>query len=138
MIENKKLRFNYQTIEKYQAGIVLEGTEVRSLRENKGSLVDSFCYFKNNELFIKNFQISCLNTQFKYHDEKRDKKLLLTKKELKKLKKESEKPGYSIIPECVLVHKGLYKVIIWLCKGKKEYDKREAIKQRDLQRELKI
>lgn len=137
-IKNKKALFNYEVIEKLIAGIVLKGTEIKSIRLGKASLVDSFCIIRNNEVILKNsyiakFDIAAMNN----HEERCDRKLLLNKQEINKWKKKVEIQGIAIIPIKMFINEnGLCKVELALCKGKKEYDKRETIKERDNKREL--
>ena len=117
MIVNKKAKFEYEFVDKYDAGIMLTGPDVKSIREGKFSLTDAYCIFQSNELFMNN------------------KKLLLKRKELSKLQKSLVK-GFSIIPYKIYENeRGIFKMEVYLAKGKKLYDKREAIKQRDIQRE---
>ena len=137
-INNKKASFDYEFLEKIIAGIVLKGTEIKSIREGKASLVDSFCIINNNEVILKNsyikkFDIAAMNN----HEERRDRNLLLNKQEINRWKKSLLNPGITIIPIKMFINnKGLCKVEIALCKGKKEYDKRESIKERDNKKEL--
>ena len=134
---NKKARFNYFILDELTAGIVLTGTEIKSIRERKVNINEAYCFFKNNELFIKQMHIA----QYKFgniynHEELRYRKLLLNKKELIKLKNNLE-IGQSIIPlELFINNKGFAKIIIALVKGKKLYDKRKAIKEKDIQRRI--
>lgn len=138
-IENRKAKYNYQIIDSYIAGISLIGSEVKSLRNKQADLSESYCVFRNNELILKNCYIHKYNNIAYTREENVDRKLLLTKKELKKLKKEVENPGYSIIPIAIIVNDpGFIKFKIALCKGKHNYDKRETIKKRDLEREMKL
>lgn len=137
-IQNRKARFDYIVISTEVAGMVLTGSEVKQLREGRASLVDSYCYFQDGELYVKNFNINESKIAFT-HEPKRDKKLLLRKIELRKLKKELEKnQGYTIVPLAVFCNeKTLFKMEIGLCKGKKTYDKRETIKKRDAERDIR-
>jgi SsrA-binding protein len=132
---NKKALFNYFILEKFSAGIVLTGTEIKSIREKKVSINESFCFLNNNEIFIKQMHIPQYNFGNIYnHYETRIRKLLLQKKEIKKIKNKLEK-GMTILPlRLFLNEKNLAKVEIALAKGKKLYDKRNAIKERDLKR----
>lgn len=136
--KNKKAYFDYNFITTYIAGIILTGTEIKSIRQHKCSLVDTYCYIKNNEIFIKNSYIAKYeNSGYCTHEERRDRKLLLTKQEIKKLNKECQNPGYTIIPIKIFINeKGLCKIELALCKGKKQYDKRESIKQKDINRDI--
>lgn len=137
-IKNKKAYFDYAFLEIYICGIVLTGTEIKSIRDGKASLVDTFCYIHNKEVWMKNSYIAEYeNGSFNNHEVRRDRKLLLTKKEIQSLSKNIVIPGYTIIPIKLFINdKGYCKVEIALCKGKKEYDKRESIKERDNKREL--
>jgi SsrA-binding protein len=137
-IKNKKASFNYEFLETYTAGIVLEGTEIKSIRLGKVSLVDSFCLIRNNQVIMKNSLINKFEVSGVYnHEEKRDRVLLLNKQEIRHLKKKLEVQGITLIPIKLYINeKNLCKVDIALCKGKKEYDKRESIKEQDNKREL--
>jgi len=133
--ENRKVRFNYNVLETFVSGICLIGSEVKSARANKISTNDSYCYFKDDELFVKNFFIY-ENKNALEHDPNRDKKLLLKKSELSKLKKKLIK-GHSILLTKVLINeKGLIKCEIVLGLGKKQWDKRNALKEKDLEKNL--
>lgn len=138
-IENRKAKFNYEFIDKYEAGIQLFGTEIKSIRQGKVGISESFCEFKNQELYIINMNIDEYTLGGKYynHTARRERKLLLKKKELKKLEKEVRNTGLTIIPvRLYLNDAGFAKVKIALCRGKKLYDKRENIKEKDIKREL--
>jgi SsrA-binding protein len=137
-IKNKRASHDYEFIDKYIAGIQLTGTEIKSIRNGKAGLVDSFCFFVNNELFIKNMHVAeYWWGNMNNHDPRRDRKLLLTRKELEKLRKRSQEKGLTIIAYRLFINeKGLAKVEIALSKGKKEYDKREDLKQKDARREM--
>ena len=137
-IRNKKASFEYELIEKYIAGILLSGTEIKSIRNGKVSLNDAYCQFYAGELFAKNVHISeyelgtCNN-----HPAKRDRKLLLNKKELQKLDRKVKESGYTIIPTRLFINeRGLAKMEIALARGKKVYDKRETLKRKDTDREI--
>ncbi|MBL7918633.1 MAG: SsrA-binding protein SmpB [Bacteroidia bacterium] len=136
-IENRRAKFDYQFLEKFIAGIVLKGTEIKSIREGKAALNDSYCYLKNGELFIKNMHISEYSeASFYTHEPLRERKLLLQKQELNKLSKKIKDQGLTIIPIRLFINEqGFAKLEIALSKGKKEFDKREDIKKRDIQRE---
>ena len=133
-IVNKKAKFEFFFERTENAGMVLVGSEVKSIREGKCTLVDAFCFFENGELFIRGMNIP--NNCYAYsHDQMRNRKLLLKKKELKKLEKDLIK-GLTIIPYRIYENDyGILKIEICLAKGKKLYDKRETIKERDIQRE---
>lgn len=138
-IQNKKARFQYEILDKYTAGIVLTGTEIKSIRSSKASIAESFCEFnENGELFVVNMTIQEYAFGNYYnHKPKATRKLLLNKKELKKLSKEVQNTGLTIIPLRLYINeKGYAKLEIALAKGKKLYDKRETIKDRDNKRNL--
>lgn len=136
-IINRKAKYNYDVIETYTAGIVLMGSEVKSIKNGNANIGDAYCYVSNNEVILKNSHVSKYDSdKFTNHDELRERKLLLTKKEIRKLNEKSQIPGYTIIPLKIYVVKGLIKVLIGLCKGKHDYDKRNDIKDRDNEREL--
>ena len=138
-IQNKKARFLYEILDKYTAGIVLTGTEIKSIRSSKASIAESFCEFnERGELFVINMNIEEYAFGNYYnHRPKAERKLLLNKKELKKLYKEVQNTGLTIIPLRLFINdKGFAKMDIALAKGKKLYDKRETIKDRDNKRDL--
>ncbi len=138
-IQNKKARFQYEILDKYTAGIVLTGTEIKSIRSSKASIAESFCEFsENGELFVVNMTIQEYAFGNYYnHKPKATRKLLLNKKELKKLNKEVQNTGLTIIPLRLFINdKGYAKLDIALAKGKKLFDKRETIKDRDNKRNL--
>ncbi len=138
-IQNKKARFEYELLEKYTAGIVLTGTEIKSIRNSKASISESFCEFnEKRELFVVNMYIEEYLFGSHYnHKPRAERKLLLNKRELKKLNKEVKNSGLTIVPLKLFINdKGLAKLIIALAKGKKIYDKRETIKDRDNKRNL--
>ena len=137
-IKNRKASFEYHFLDTYTAGIMLQGTEIKAISEGKANLQESYCAFKENELWILNLHISPYDMGTHYnHEPKRERKLLLSKKELKKLDAKSKEKGLTIIPFRLFINqRGLAKVEIALAKGKKLYDKREDIKQKDLKREL--
>lgn len=133
-ITNKRAKFEYHLLDKYEAGIVLSGTEIKSIRNSKASITDSFCEFNDrNELFVINMSIEEYNYGSKYnHKPKDSRKLLLNKNELKKLNKEVANSGLTIIPlKLYINNNGYAKIQIALAKGKKLYDKREDIKDRE-------
>ena len=137
-IRNKKASYEYQFIDKYVAGIVLKGSEIKSIRLGKVNLQDGYCTFFNNELYVKELHIAPYELAKNYnHEAKRDRKLLLNKRELKKLHAKNKEKGLTIIPVRIFINdKGLAKLEIALAKGKKLYDKRETIAKRDFQREV--
>lgn len=134
-IVNRKAHFNYEILESFTAGIVLTGSEVKAIRNGKITISESFCTIDNNEVFVKNSNISIKESTFFSSNPTRDRKLLLNKTEIKRLKRGVEQKGNTIIPLRLFVNeKGFIKVEIALCRGKKNYDKRETIKERDLER----
>lgn len=138
-IKNKKAKFEYEILDTYIAGIVLSGTEIKSIRLGKASISESFCEFNDlSELFVINMQVDEYSHGSHYnHKPKAERKLLLQRRELKKLEKEVKTSGLTIVPLNLFVNdKGLAKVKIALAKGKKLYDKRESIKERDTKRNL--
>jgi SsrA-binding protein len=138
VIKNKKASHDYEFIEKFIAGIILSGTEIKSLRLGKATLADSYCFFSNGELFIKGMHIAeywwgNLNN----HDPLRERKLLLTSRELRKIERKIKESGLTIIVIKVFINnRGLAKAEIAISKGKKEYDKRETLKRKDATREM--
>jgi SsrA-binding protein len=138
VIKNKKASHDYEFIEKFVAGIILSGTEIKSIRLGKATLADSYCFFSNGELFIKGMHIAeywwgNLNN----HDPLRERKLLLTSRELRKIERKIKESGLTIIVIKVFINiRGLAKAEIAISKGKKEYDKRETLKRKDAKREM--
>lgn len=137
-IKNKKAYFEYHILDKYIAGISLLGTEIKSIRAGKANINDSFCSFLNDELYIHQMHISeYSHGSFYNHEARRERKLLLTKKELSKLKVKGQERGYTIIPLRMFIsNRGFAKIEIALAQGKKDFDKRETIKERENKREL--
>ena len=137
-IKNKRASFDYIFTETYTAGIVLTGTEIKSIRLSKASLVDTYCTFINNELWVKNMHVAeYFYGSYNNHVARRDRKLLLDRKELRKLRQAVKNPGFTIVPTRLFINeKGLAKLAIALARGKHEYDKRESIKERDDKREM--
>lgn len=137
-IKNKRAYFDYHIVEKFNAGIVLLGTEIKSVRQGKVNMSDAFCMFIGSTLYARNLHISeYSHSSFYNHDIKRDRVLLLQKKELKKLKAKSEEKGYTIVPLRIFTNeRGFAKMEIALAQGKKEFDKRDSIKERESKREL--
>ncbi|WP_163377866.1 SsrA-binding protein SmpB [Cyclobacterium sp. SYSU L10401] len=137
-IRNKKASFEFEFLDKFKSGIVLRGTEIKSIREGKVSLTEAYCYFKGDELFIKQMHIApyTLAAHFN-HDPVRERKLLLQKQELKRLQNKFSEKGLSIIPVRIFINdRGLAKVEVALAKGKKVHDKRQSIKEKDAKRDL--
>ncbi len=137
-IKNRKASFEYTFIDKYEAGIQLSGTEIKSVREGEANIADAFCTFFNDELFVRNMHISAYKEgTYNNHEAKRDRKLLLNKKELKKLSGKLKDKGLTIVPlRLFIADSGYAKLDIALSKGKKSYDKREDLKTKDARREM--
>lgn len=137
-IKNRRATFDYAVLDRYVAGIQLYGTEIKSIRESKASLVDTYCLFQGDELWVKQMHI----TEYRFgsyanHEVRRDRKLLLQRKELRKLQRQVKDTGKTIIPLRLFINeKGLAKVEIGLCQGKHEYDKRQTIKEREDKRQM--
>lgn len=136
-ILNRKARYDYVIEDTYEAGIVLTGTEIKSVRQGKVNIKDSYAIIRNDEIYLLNTHISIYEEGNRFnHEEDRTRKLLLHKREILKLKNKLELEGYTLIPLRFYFAKNKCKVEIGLCKGKKNYDKKESIKERDIQREL--
>lgn len=137
-IKNKRISWEYFLIEKLIAGIVLTGTEIKSIRQGKANLADAFCYFEEGELFVRGMHISEYSYgTYNNHITKRDRKLLLNARELKKLHIKVKEKGMTIVPVVLFINeKGLAKLEIALAKGKHFYDKRESLKEKDTKREI--
>ncbi len=138
-IQNKKAKFEYEILDTYDAGIMLVGTEIKSIREGKATITESFCEFNDRaELFVINMYVDeYTHASYFNHQMRRERKLLLNKKELKKLHKEVKNTGLTIVPlRLYLNDKGLAKLKIALCKGKKLHDKRNSLKDKDNKRDL--
>lgn len=138
-IKNRRATFDYEIIETFTAGLVLTGTEIKSIRAGHASLVDTFCYVTaQGEVWVKNMNIATyFYGTYNNHEARRDRKLLLNKKEIAKLVKSGRDAGYTIVPLRLFVsERGYAKLVIGIARGKKEYDKREAIKERDDKRSL--
>lgn len=137
-ILNRQAKFNYEILETFEAGIVLTGTEIKSLRNGNANIKDSYANIKNEEIFLLNMHISHYEEGNIFnHEETRTRKLLLHKKEILKLKNKIDLNGYTIVPLKIYFVKNKAKVLIGLAKGKKTYDKREDIKKRDIEREIR-
>jgi len=137
-IKNRKAAFEYFFIEEFTAGIVLTGTEIKSIRLGKASLVDTYCTVINGEMWVKGMSISpYFYGSYNNHDQKRDRKLLLTRREIQRLESATKQTGYTIVPLLVFIDdKGRAKMDIALCKGKKEFDKRQTLKEKEDRREM--
>lgn len=135
--QNKKARFNYTVEDSIECGVVLEGTEVKSVKEGSISFNDSFALIENNEVWIQNFHISEYSYSSVFnHNPDRKKKLLLHKDQIKRLKRKVEEKGYTLIPLDFYLKDGRVKMTLGICKGKKQFDKRADIKERDINREI--
>ena len=137
-IKNRRASFDYEFIEEYTAGIVLTGTEIKSIRAGKAGLADAYCYFHRGELWIKGMYVAeyKLGTYYN-HAERRERKLLLQRKELAKLERKTKESGLTIVPLRVFLNeRGFAKVRVALARGKKQYDKRESLKAKDARREM--
>ena len=137
-IKNKKASFDYELLETFVAGIVLTGTEIKSIRLGKASLVDTYCIMNRGELWVKNMNISeYFYGTYNNHDARRERKLLLTKRELQKIDRFSKDTGFTIVPTKLFINeKGLAKLVVAIAKGKKSYDKRQSLKEKDDKREM--
>ena len=132
-IKNRRATFDYAISDTFTAGLVLTGTEIKSIRQGKASLVDTFCYVNNGEVWVKNMYIAeYFYGTYNNHTERRDRKLLLNRKEIEKLGKNGKEAGFSIIPlRLFLNDRGYAKLVIGIARGKKEYDKRQSLRERD-------
>jgi SsrA-binding protein len=137
-IKNKRAEHDYLLVDKYTAGIVLTGTEIKSIRAGKASLVDTFCFINNGEVWVKNMYVAeYFYGSYNNHAARRDRKLLLNRKEIRKLQSASKSPGYTIVPTLLFIDEnGRAKLDIYLCRGKKEYDKRETLKDKEGRMEI--
>ena len=137
-IKNKRATFDYLISDTYTAGIVLTGTEIKSIRESRASLVDTYCTFINDEMWDKNMHVAeYFYGSYNNHSTRRDRKLLLERKELRKLQQTVKNPGFTIVPVRLFINeKGLAKLVIGVARGKHEYDKRQSLKERDDKREM--
>ncbi|MGV8964171.1 MAG: SsrA-binding protein [Candidatus Saccharimonadaceae bacterium] len=137
-IRNKRANFDYELIETFTAGIVLTGTEIKSIRLGKASLVDTFCIFEKKELWVRNMNISeYFYGSYNNHSARRDRKLLLNRTELKKISRLTKETGFTIIPTRLFINdKGLAKLNLAIAKGKKEYDKRHSLRDKEDKRAM--
>ncbi len=137
-IKNRRASFDYAIGDTFTAGIVLTGTEIKSIRLGKASLVDTFCYVDREEVWVKNMYVAeYFYGTYNNHTERRDRKLLLSKKEIRQLDKQSKEPGNTIVPLRLFIsERGYAKLVIGIGRGKKEFDKRQAIKERDDKRAM--
>ena len=137
-VKNRKASFEYFFVDEYTAGIVLTGTEIKSVRAGKASLVDTYCYIDRGEMWVKGMNISpYFYGSYANHEAKRERKLLLTRREINKLEEATKQLGYTIVPTLMYIDEhGRAKVDIALCRGKKQYDKRQTMKEREDKREM--
>lgn len=137
-IKNKRASYDYAIGDTYTAGIVLTGTEIKALRQGKASLADTFCYVDHGEVWVKNMYIAeYFYGTYNNHAERRDRKLLLNKKEIAKIEKTGKEAGFTIVPLRLFINdRGLAKLVIGVARGKKEYDKRQSIKEREDKRAM--
>lgn len=138
IVENRLARHEYFIEEVLEAGIVLDGGEVKSVKKGDINLADGFCLISNGEIFLKNVHIAVYDKASAYNikDSRRDRKLLLNKSEIAKLKKKVEEKGYTLVPVKVYLKQSLIKVEVGLCKGKHTYDKKQSLKEKDIKREI--
>ena len=136
-IQNRKARHDYKVEETFEAGLVLKGTEVKSIRAGKASFTDAFAYLKNGEVFLRELYIKPYEHGSYYnHDPRRERKLLLNKKEIRQLDKFVQQKGYTLVPLKMYFKRGNAKVLIGVAKGKKSFDKRDSIKEKDVKRQI--
>lgn len=137
-IKNRRAEFEYKFLDTYEAGIVLQGTEIKSIRKGHANLRDSYCFFKKGELYVKSLFIAEYEFgTYANHEPRRTRKLLLKRTELRKLEKKVKEKGFTIVPyRLYLNERGIAKLEVALAQGKRSYDKRETIKQKDLKREM--
>lgn len=138
LIKNKRATFDYELLETFTAGIVLTGTEIKSIRQGKASLVDTFCIVEKGEVWVKNMYVAeYFYGTYNNHVARRDRKLLLNKKEIRKIFDAIRTSGFTVVPTRLFINeKGLAKLVIAIAKGKNEYDKRDSIRERDDRREM--
>ena len=137
-IKNKRASFDYEFIDTFTAGIVLTGTEIKSIRAGKASLVDTYCYINNGEIWVKNMYVALYSEgSYNNHVERRDRKLLLNRREIRKIQNTVKAPGFSIVPVLLFIDEnGRAKLDIHIARGKKEYDKRETLKEKEDRRDI--
>lgn len=137
-IKNRRANFDYEIGDTYTAGLVLTGTEIKSIRQGKASLADTYCVVQNGEVWVKGMYVAeYFYGSYNNHSARRDRKLLLSKKEIAKLAKAFEDPGFSIVPMRIFINeRGFAKLVIGVGKGKKQYDKRQSIKEREDKRQI--
>ena len=137
-IKTKRASFDYLLMDKFTAGIVLTGTEIKSIRAGKASLVDTFCFIHNGEVWVKNMYVAEYSYgSYNNHAARRDRKLLLNRREIQKMQQATKTPGFTIVPTLLFIDEnGRAKLDVHLCRGKKEYDKRETLKEKQDRREM--
>lgn len=137
-IKNKRATFDYELVETFTAGIVLTGTEIKSIRLGKAGLVDTYCFFERGELWVRNMHIAeYFYGTYNNHSARRDRKLLLNKNELRKLSRLTKETGFTIIPIRLFINeKGLAKLVVAVAKGKKQYDKRQSLREKEDKRSM--
>lgn len=137
-IKNKRAEFDFHIVDKYMAGIVLTGTEIKSIRVGKAGLVDTYCYIHNGEMWVKNMYVAEYERgSYNNHLPRRNRKLLLNKKEIRNLQQETKNPGFTIVPLRLFINEdGRAKLDIALCRGKKEYDKRATLKEKQDRKDM--
>lgn len=136
-IQNRKARHDYKIEETFEAGVALKGTEVKSIRDGKASLNEAFAYIMNGEVWLKNMYVKPYKFgTYNNHDERRDRKLLLKRSEIREIDKYINQKGYTLVPLKLYFKRGYAKILVGLGRGKKSYDKREDIKEKDMRREL--
>lgn len=137
-IKNKRAQYEYNILDRLTAGLVLSGTEIKSIRAGKASLVDTFCFIHDGEMWVKNMYVAPYDFgSYNNHATRRDRKLLLNKREIRNLQQDSQSPGFTIVPLRLFIDEnGHAKLDIALCRGKHEYDKRASLRERDDRREL--
>ena len=137
-IKNRRATFDYELLETFTAGIVLTGTEIKSIRQGKASLVDTYCLFENGELWVKNMHVAeYFYGTYNNHQARRDRKLLLNRNELRKINRATLVTGFTIVPTRLFINeKGLAKLVIAVAKGKKQYDKRQSLKEKEDKRSM--
>jgi SsrA-binding protein len=138
LIRNKRATFDYEISERFVAGVQLYGTEIKSIRDGKVGLTETYCTFIKNELWVKNMHIATyFFGTYNNHDVRRDRKLLLTKRELRKLERATKETGFTIVPTKLFINdKGLAKIEIGLARGKKNYDKRQSLREKEDKRSI--
>lgn len=137
-IKNKRARFDYEITDTFTAGLVLTGTEIKSIRQGRASLADTFCYVDNGEVWVKNMHIAeYFYGSYNNHAARRERKLLLSRKEIRELEKTGKEAGFTIVPLRLFINeRGYAKLVIGIARGKKEYDKRQSIKEREDKRSM--